>query len=183
MATNNVNLGIGNVTGMVYTAPAGTSLPTSAADSLTSWTELGAVSSDGIVWAGFKDSEPLRNWARIVERLVSSDEGGTVKVPLIYTVKKVFEAIFGSSNVTYTAATSAHGNVTKVTVAPGVSASPAAWLFVMKDGDDMIFLGTENGIARDVDDVTFAPTEGITWNTTIEASSWTLLKDDGQLTS
>ena len=183
MATNNVNLGVGNVTGMAYTATAGTSLPTSAADSLSGWTEIGAVGSDGIVWAGFKDSTPLRNWARIVERLVASDEGGTVKAPFIYTVKKVFETIFGAGNVTYTAATSAHGNVTQVTVAPGVSAAPAAFLFVMKDGDDMIMLGTENGIVRDVDDVTFAPTEGITWNTTIEASSWTILKDDGQVTS
>jgi hypothetical protein len=50
----------------------------------------------------------------------------------------------------------------------------------MKDGEDMLLLGTSKGIVRDVDDVSFSPTEAITWNATIEAASWTLTKDDGQ---
>jgi hypothetical protein len=51
----------------------------------------------------------------------------------------------------------------------------------MKDGDDMMLLGTSKGIIREVSDITFAPTDAITWETTIEASSWTFTKDDGQL--
>ena len=183
MATNKVNLGIGLATGMFYTAPAGTALPTDSSSALTSWTEVGAVTSDGITWTTGKDSDPLRNWAREVERLVASDEGGTVKAPLMYTDKKTLEAIFGADNVSTTAATSQHGAVVSVTVEPGVSSSPAAFLFVMKDGDDMIYLGTPKGIIREIDDVAFSPTEAIVWNATIEASSWTLIKDDGQVTS
>ena len=45
----------------------------------------------------------------------------------------------------------------------------------------MLLLGTSKGIVRDVDDVNFSPTEAITWNATIEAASWTFLKDDGQV--
>lgn len=181
MATNKVNLGIGLATGMFYTAPAGTALPASPLDSLgSSWTEVGAVTSDGITWSIGKDSEPLRNWAKEVERLVASDEGGTVSAPLMYTVAETLKLIFGEDNVTETAATASNGNITSVTVAPGVSAAPAAYLFLMKDGDDMLMLGTSKGILRDVDDISFAPTEGITWNTTIEAASWTFTKDDGQ---
>ena len=183
MATNNVNLGIGLATGMFYTATDGTALPTSSADSLSSWTEVGAVAIDGITWSPNKDSEPLRNWARVVERLLASEEGGTVQAPLIYTVKKTLELIFGASNVVETAATSSHGNVISITVAPGVSAPKAAFLFVMKDGDDMIMLGTTSGIVRDLDDVSFLPSQGITWTPTIEADAWTLIKDDGQTTS
>lgn len=181
MASNKVNLGIGLATGMFYTAPAGTALPSSPLDTLSAdWTEVGAVSSDGITWSTGKDSEPLRNWAKEVERLVASDEGGTVQAPLMYTDEATLELIFGSGNVTTTAATAANGNITSVTVAPGVSAAPAAYLFLMKDGDDMLLLGTSKGIVRDVDDVSFSPTEAITWNATIEAASWTLTKDDGQ---
>lgn len=183
MASNNVNLGIGLATGMFYTSIAGTSLPTSASDSLTSWQEVGAITADGITWATGKDSEPLRNWAKEVERLVASDEGGTVSAPIMYTSQKVLETIFGADNVSVTAATSQHGKVVSVTVEPGVSAPSAAFLFVMKDGDDVIMLGTSKGVVREVDDVTFAPTEAITWTATIEAASWTLLKDDGQVTS
>lgn len=184
MATNKVNLGIGLATGMFYTAPAGTALPSSPLDTLSAdWTEVGAVTADGITWSTGKDSEPLRNWAKEVERLVASDEGGTVQAPLMYTVAETLKLIFGEDNVTETPATASNGNIISVTVAPGVSASPAAYLFIMKDGDDMLMLGTSKGIIRDVDDISFSPTEAITWNTTIEAASWTFAKDDGQVSS
>lgn len=182
MATNKVNLGIGMATGMFYIAPAGTALPTSPLDTLAAeWELAGAVSADGIEWTPNKDSEPLRNWAKIVERLVAGDEGGTVGASLMYTTEDTLKVIFGDDNVTVTPATATHGKLISVTVEPGVSASPKAFLFLMKDGDDTIMLGTENGILRDVDAVTFAPTEAINWNTTIEAAAWTLVKDDGQL--
>lgn len=183
MATNNVNLGIGLATGMFYTAPAGTALPTDASASLTSWTEVGAVTADGITWSTGKDSDPLRNWAKEVERLIASDEGGTVTAPLMYTTQKTLETIFGAGNVSVTAATAGHGNVISVTVEPGVSAAPAAFLFVMKDGDDVIMLGTSKGVVREVGDISFSPTSAIVWEATIEAASWTLMKDDGQVTS
>lgn len=183
MASNNVNLGIGLATGMFYTAPAGTALPAYPSDDLTSWEEVGAITADGITWSSGKDSDPLRNWAKEVERLVASDEGGTVQAPLMYTNQKTLEAIFGASNVVVAAADSDHGDLVSVTVAPGVSASPAAFLFIMKDGDDMLMLGTSKGIVRDVDDISFSPTDAITWTATIEAASWKFLKDNGQVTS
>lgn len=182
MASNNVNLGIGLATGMFYMAAAGTALPAYPGETLAAgWTEVGAITADGITWSTGKDSEPLRNWAKEVERLVSSDEGGTVEAPLMYTNEDTLKAIFGSDNVTVTAADSDHGKLVSVTVEPGVSASPMAFLFIMKDGDDMLALGTSKGIVREVGDVSFAPTEAITWTATIEAASWTFVKDDGQI--
>lgn len=183
MASNNVNLGIGLATGMFYTAPAGTALPASPMVTPGSaWTSAGAITADGITWTTGKDSEPLRNWAKETERLVGSEEGGSVTAPMMYTTEETLKTIFGEDNVTVSAATQTTGKVVSVTVAPGVSASPMAFLFIMKDGDDMLMLGTEKGIVREVGDITFAPTEGITWEATIEAASWTFAKDDGQVT-
>ena len=101
MASNKVNLGIGLATGMFYTATAGTALPSYPGDStgLSGWTEVGAATADGITWSTGKDSDPIRNWAKEIERLVASDEGGTVQAPLMYTEKKTLETIFGASNV------------------------------------------------------------------------------------
>ena len=182
MASNNVNLGIGLATGMFYTAPAGTALPASPLGTLPAdWTQAGAITADGITWSTGKDSEPLRNWAKETERLVGSDEGGSVTAPMMYTTEETLKTIFGADNVTVTPATATNGKIVSVTVAPGVSASPMAFLFIMKDGDDMLMLGTEKGIVREVGDITFAPTEGITWEATIEAAAWTFAKDDGQL--
>lgn len=184
MASNKVNLGIGMASGMFYVAPKSTALPAYPTESLgADWKLAGAVSSDGITWSTGKDSDPLRNWAKEVERLIASDEGGTVTAPLLYTNQDTLETIFGEDNVTVTAATSSHGKLVSVTVAPGVAASPMAFLFLMKDGEDTIALGTTNGIVREVGDITMSPTEAITWEATIEASSWTFIKDDGQTTS
>lgn len=181
MASNDVNLGIGLATGMFYTAPAGTALPTSPLDTLAAdWTEAGVITADGADWDTGKDSDALRNWAKEVERLVSSDEGGTVQTSIMETTKRALEVIFGAGNVTYTAADATHGNITSVTVAPGVSAPPMAFLFLMKDGDDAMLLGTSKGIVRDLDTVGFKPTDAIEWGITIEAASWTFTKDDGQ---
>ena len=181
MASNKVNLGIGLATGMFYTAPAGTALPAYPGESLAAdWEEAGAITADGITWSTGKDSEPLRNWAKEIERLTASDEGGTVTAPMMYTSEDTLKAIFGEDYVTVTAATATHGNLVSVTVEPGVSAGQMAFLFIMKDGDDMMYLGTSKGVIRDVEDVAFAPTEAINWTATIEAASWTFLKDDGQ---
>jgi hypothetical protein len=181
MASNNVNLGIGMASGMFFTAPVGTALPTSALDKLSAdWTEAGVITADGADWDTGKDSDALRNWAKEVERLVSSDEGGTVQTSIMETTKRALETIFGADNVTYTAADQTHGNITSVTVAPGVSAPPMAFLFLMKDGDDALMLGTSKGIVRDLDTVGFKPTEAIEWGITIEAAAWTFNKDDGQ---
>ena len=108
MASNKVNLGIGLASGMFYTAPASTALPAYPTDAtgLSSWELSGAVTADGIVWSTGKDSDPLRNWAKEVERLIASDEGGTVQAPLMYTNQKTLETIFGADNVTVAAATS-----------------------------------------------------------------------------
>ncbi len=184
MASNNVNLGIGLATGMFYTAPVGTALPDSPADTLSScWSNAVAITADGITWTTGKDSEPLRNWAKETERLVGSEEGGSVTDPMMYTTEDTLKTIFGSDNVTVTPATTTTGKVVSVTVEPGVSASPMAFLFIMKDGDDMLMLGTSKGIVREVGDITFAPTGGITWEATIEAASWTFAKDDGTPTT
>jgi len=181
MASNKVNLGIGAVTGMFYTAPAGTALPSYPGETLAAdWVECGAVSDAGLTWATGKDSDPLRDWSKTVRRLMSGDEGGTVTAPLLYTEEETLKTIFGADNVTITAADATHGKITSVTVAPGVSAPSMAFLFIMKDGDDLLYLGTEEGIVRDVSDVSLSPTEAIVWECTIEAASWTFAKNDGQ---
>lgn len=181
MATNKTNMGIGRAVGMAYRAPEGTALPATPGETLAAdWVEIGAVSEDGITWATGKDAEPLKNWAKRIVRVISSDESGSVQVPFIDTTEDTLKTIFGVDNVTVTPADSTHGKVVSVTVAPGVSAAPAAYLFLMKDGDDLLMLGTTSGTITELDDLNFAPTDAITWNATIESDAWTFAKDDGQ---
>ena len=60
--------------------------------------------------------------------------------------------------------------------------APAAYLFIMKDGDDMKILGTSNGLISELGDVVFKNDEAIEWDITIQGD-WTLITDDGDIES
>ena len=188
MATHNVNLGVGNsaesgTTGMFYHAPAGTDLPTYPGATLgSSWTEVGAISQDGITFNTNRTFNQLKNWANKIARLLPAEESGTVGAPVIDTTEESLKTVFGSENVEVTAATASHGKLVSVNVAQGNMPGEEAFLFLMKDGDDMIMIGTEKGYITELGEVAFQPNNAITWNATITADTWVIMKDNGQVT-
>lgn len=188
MATHNVNLGIGNVqdsgaTGMFYHADKGTALPSAASTAPgSSWKEVGAVSYDGISFNSNRTFNQLKNWANQIARTLPAESPGTVAAPIIDTTEESLKTVFGAENVTVAAATTTHGKQIKVEMTPDSMPEPEAYLFIMKDGDDMIMLGTTEGYITELAEVAFQPNGAITWNPTISASKWVLMKDDGQVT-
>ena len=186
MASHDVNLGIGNysesgITGMFYHAPEGTALPTDLRSELAvAWKEVGAISEDGISFNPNWSFEKLKNWAKQIERTTPSDESPTVSAPIIETTEESFKTVFGADNVTATAATSTAGNTISVNVTEKLMPPAEAYLFLMKDDDDIIMVGTTKGFITELAEVAFQPDQPITWNVTITASEWTFLKDDGQ---
>ena len=174
MASNEVQLGGGYASGMFYTAPANTALPTYPGDDLTAWTEVGDIDADGITFTP-RDSDTLKNWAGQPKRVIPGADPATVSAKIMDTTKTALTAIFGS--VTETAATADHGKL--LTIDTDSKPAAAAFLFVMKDGDDMKILGTSNGLISELGDVTFKNDEAIEWEVTIQGS-WTLVCDDGQ---
>ena len=184
MPTNEVKLGAGLATGMFFHAPKGTALPTYPTEELAeAWKEVGFVSQDGITWHHGRSGEPLKDWSNTIRRILDSTDDKTVAVPIISTVKEVLQTIFGADNVDETAATTGHGKLLKISSADGIMSGEEAFLFIMKDGDDTIALGTEAGFISALDDITFAPGSPITWNATVNMSDWTLILDDGQKVS
>lgn len=183
MSSQNVNLGIGLSTGMAFHAPKGTSLPAYPGEELAeAWTEIGAVSEDGISYGMNHSMEPLRNWAREIERLLAADGDATIQAPFMDTTKETLETLFGAENVIETAATQTHGKLLSITIGPDTMPDAEAFLFLMKDGDDMIMIGSSNATVTAVDDISFAPNSAIIWNATISSKSWTIVKDNGQVT-
>lgn len=177
---SNVLVGAGLATGMFFTAPKGTALPTYPGETLTAdWTEVGAITEDGITFS-LPNGDVIRNWALVAERKVNT-ENGSVQAPIMYTTKKVLETLFGASNVTHVAANASHGNLDSVAIAPDVSAESAAYLFLMKDGDKLAMLGTSDGLITEIGDVSFSPSEGATWEATIDGT-FTFMIDDGAVT-
>ncbi len=181
---SDVKLGAGKATGMFFHAPKGTPLPVSPMEELSSaWKEVGDVTSEGITMNIDRDTEDLKNWANVIKRSIMKDHSEEVQVPIMDTTEESLKTVIGENNVIVTPATSTHGKVIDVALSEGSLPEEEAYLFLMKDGDDLMALGTSDGQITKVDSVSFKPEEGITWNATIKGlgEGWHLIMDDGQV--
>ena len=159
-----VKLGIGNATGMFYHAEEGTALPTDPTAAISSaWTEVGDVSDAGITLALNKSATNLKNWANKIKRVILTDHSETIQATIMDTVEEALKTVVGEKNVT-----TASGVIT-VNLSDGDLPAPEAFLFVMKDGNDMMMIGCSSGQVTAVDNVTFAPGSAINWTPTITA--------------
>lgn len=169
--TNETKLGTGLATGMFYHAPAGTALPTSLSSALSgTWKQVGDVSDAGITLALNKSTANLKNWANVIKRVVLTDHSETVQSPIMDTTEESLKTVVGSNNVT-----KANG-VVKVNLSDEQLPPPEAYLWLMKDGDDMMAVGCSKGQITAVDNVSFAPGSAINWTPTITA-----LGDEGMV--
>lgn len=176
-----VLIGAGKATGMFYTAPKGTALPaTPGTAPAAAWELVGDISEDGISLK-LPSGDVIRNWALVAKRKVNT-ENGVVSAPIMDTTKKVLETLFGAKNVSYTAASSAHGAISGVELSPDVSAEPAAYLFLMKDGDTLAMLGSSDALITEIADISLKASEAAVWNASIDGT-WTFMIDDGNTTS
>ena len=141
------------------------------------------MSEDGISYGMNHSMTPLRNWAKEIERLMAADGDATIKAPFMDTTKETLETLFGVENVVTSEATTEHGKLISITIGPDTMPDAEAFLFLMKDGDDMIMIGSSRATVTAVDDISFAPNSAIIWNATISAKDWTIVKDNGQKTS
>ena len=164
-----VKLGTGRSTGMFYHATAGTALPTDPSASLAAaWTEVGDVSDSGITLALNKTSTNLRNWANVIKRVIMTDHSETIQAPIMDTTEESLKTVVGTKNVTKS------GGVVTVSLSDSDLPTEEAFLFVMKDGDDLIMIGCSYGQVTAVENVSFQPGAAINWTPTITATG-----DDG----
>jgi len=99
----NVTAGKPNISGAIYYAPIGTTLPDDTTDSLSSFTELGYASEDGITNTNSPETEVLRAWGGDVVLTVQNSKDDTFKVKLIEALNEdVLKAVYGSGNVATT---------------------------------------------------------------------------------
>ena len=164
-----VKLGLGLATGMFYHAPAGTALPTDPTATIPStWTHVGDVSDAGITLALNKSVTDLRNWANVIKRSIMTEHSETVQAPIMDTTAESLKVIVGEDNVT------AANDVVTVSLSNEDLPPQEAFLWVMKDGEDMMMIGCSYGQVTAVDNVSFAPGSAINWTPTITA-----MGDDG----
>ena len=144
-------------TGAVAVAPLGTTMPTDAKSALASaWDDSGYISEDGISVTVTRSTTPIRDWSKAAIRNLLTEYSGSISLNFLQIDEFATERMFGSSNVTVTAATSSAGEQIKISI--GAELPPReAWCFSMKDGDARIRVLVPNGQMTDVSQIDFKP--------------------------
>lgn len=98
----NVTAGKPNTSGAVFTAPAGTTLPTSASATLNSaFKDMGFVSEDGVTKSTSISTTTIKEWGGAPVLVTQDEKIISVKLKLIeYKRKDVHSFVHGSANVT-----------------------------------------------------------------------------------
>ena len=105
-STNNVAVGKPMISGAVFRAPAGTTLPTDATTNLASaYVNMGYVSEDGVVNSKTRETNEIKAWGGDVVANPQTSKKDTFKIKFIESKNiEVLKAAHGDDNVSGTLA-------------------------------------------------------------------------------
>lgn len=103
-------------TGVCFVAPLGSPAPTSAVSTLdVSYVDLGYTGTEGFNEKNDRRTDLKRSFGGKVVKVIQSEYNASLEFTLMESLNaNVLKAVFGTSNVTVTAATTLHGTQVKV---------------------------------------------------------------------
>lgn len=165
--TSNVSTGKPKVTGAVYRAPVGSTLPTDATSALNEvFKSLGYVSDGGVSNGSSIEVENIKAWGGVVVLTTQTERGDTFKLKLIEAMNvEVLKAVYGDKNVTGTIETG-------ITVKVNAEQLEAyAWVFdIILKGGKLKRLVVPNATITEIGDIVYADNEAIGYEVTLTAA-------------
>lgn len=165
---SNVTAGKPKITGAIFRAPTGTTLPTDAKTELdTAFKCLGYVSEDGVTNSNSPESEQTKAWGGDVVLSTQTEKPDTFQFKLIEAKNvDVLKMIYGDSHVTGTLDTGITVDVTAED--PG----PAAYVIdmILKDGDLKRMVIPSASISE-MDDIVYNDSEPVGYDVTLTATA------------
>lgn len=167
MVIANVSTGKPKITGAVYRAPAGTTLPTDASTALAAaFQELGFVSEDGVTNNNTPDTENIKGWGGTVVLVVQNEKPDEWTLTLIESINpNVLKTVYGDSHVTVDAQT---GMITVEATAE--QAAAAVYVIDMQlKGGAMKRVVIHAGDLKEVGEIVYKDDEPIGYEITLTA--------------
>jgi len=160
----NVSAATPGVSGAIYRAPLGTSLPSDATTSLGgSYVELGYISEDGLVNTNSPETENIKDWGGTDVLNVLTEKTDEFQCTLIEVLNEdVLKAVYGASNVTGTLATGI------AVTANADEQEEAIWVvdMVMRNGV-LKRIVIPNGKISELGDITYKRNEAVGYEITL----------------
>lgn len=156
--------------GGVWIAPLGTALPTDETTALNAaFKSAGYIGEDGLTETIERSTEKIRAWGGDTVKVVQTEFGVTYQLTFIEAVNgDVLKAVYGTTNVTTTAATALVGakHAVKIT---SEQLPHQAFVFEVKDGEARIRIAIPDGQITEVGEITYADGEVVGYQVTVEA--------------
>lgn len=152
------------VTGAIYGAPSGTTLPTAVdTEPDGAFEELGYVSEDGVTQAIGSERNEIKAWQNgDVVRKVQTSHDVTYQLAFLETTPAVLEAYYGNYD-------DSGGAGEAVVELRGDSGTRQAWILNVLDGDNKQRVVIPDGEVTDQGDVVYVNGEAIQYDVTITA--------------
>lgn len=168
MANNAMNVSTGkpNISGAVFRAPLGTTLPTDATSALdAAFVALGYVSEDGLSNSNEMDVSAIKAWGGMIVYRSLTELTDEFKLTLIESKNvDVLKAVYGSENVETTA-----GGETKVTI-KAEDPEEAVWVFDLAlRGGQAKRIVIPDGAITARDEITYNDSDPIGYGITVSA--------------
>lgn len=148
-------------TGAVYTAATTATAPTSATGTLTGFTDLGYISTDGVTETRDRSTNQIRAWQNgDLIREVVTEETATFQFMLLETSAATLAAFYG------VAVNTSDGSIT---VSPGTTGGKKSFVIDVIDGADAIRTYIPTGEILSVGEQVFQNGEPIGFDVTVTA--------------
>ena len=161
---SNVTVGKPKISGAIFRAPLGTTLPTDASTALSAaFKAMGYVSADGLTNANKISTNNIKAWGGDTVLVSQTDKTDTLAFTLIEALNgDVLSAVFGSDNVSGTLATGI-----SISVNAEVQ-EEAVWVVDMVlNGDTAKRIVVPDGVISDLADIVYKDDTAIGYGVTI----------------
>ena len=164
-----VSTGKPGVSGAVYRAPTGTTLPTTADETLNSaFVELGFVSEDGVTNTNSPESDNIKAWGGQVVMVVQTEKADEWKLTFIESLNpNVLKMVYGDSHVTEGVGSSA--GIISVEATADVLAEKAYVIDMVMRGGALKRVVIPTGAIKEVGDIVYKDDEAVGYEITITA--------------